>query len=219
MTKIRNIIWDWNGTLLNDPHVCVDSINVLLSNRSLPALDLVRYRDIFTFPVKDYYFRAGFDFSREPFTVPAHEFMDLYRQRITETSLHEGAVDLLTSLGSHYHQYILSAMEKNLLADLLRHFDIGKHFRGVYGIDDHYANGKERWAEKLIAEHGIDKEEVVLVGDTLHDHEVAAHVHIPCILVSHGHQSEGRLLSSGRRVVSSLHEIPSLLERADLDLP
>ena len=39
MNKITTIVWDWNGTLLNDVDLCLHTINRLLGKRELPLLD------------------------------------------------------------------------------------------------------------------------------------------------------------------------------------
>ena len=67
MGKTTTVIWDWNGTLLDDAPVCVAAINDMLRERSLPQLSAERYQEIFCFPVSEYYRKAGFDFSKEPF--------------------------------------------------------------------------------------------------------------------------------------------------------
>ena len=74
----KNIIWDWNGTLLNDLDFCIATINSLLGKRKLPLLDRNSYKANFTFPVKDYYAAIGFDFKKEAFEIPAREFIDKY---------------------------------------------------------------------------------------------------------------------------------------------
>ncbi|MGN1100061.1 MAG: HAD family hydrolase, partial [Christensenellales bacterium] len=56
------IIYDWNGTLLDDTAMCHDMLNELLDSHGLPAVSMEKYRQIFTFPIKKYYERAGFDF-------------------------------------------------------------------------------------------------------------------------------------------------------------
>jgi hypothetical protein len=61
-TNYKNIIWDWNGTLLNDITICIKSMNILLKERTLPLISEDKYRDIFTFPVRNYYEQLGFDF-------------------------------------------------------------------------------------------------------------------------------------------------------------
>ena len=58
--KYESIIWDWNGTLLNDVGTAIDSINYLLKDRKLSPLTLDRYLEVFTFPVQNYYEQIGF---------------------------------------------------------------------------------------------------------------------------------------------------------------
>ena len=70
LTRYSHILWDWNGTLLDDAWLCVDVMNSMLTERKLQPLTLQRYRDIFSFPVKDYYLLLGFDFEKEPFETP-----------------------------------------------------------------------------------------------------------------------------------------------------
>lgn len=50
----RHIIWDWNGTLLDDVDIVIEAMNRLLKRRNMPLLDYYTYKKIFTFPVKDY---------------------------------------------------------------------------------------------------------------------------------------------------------------------
>ena len=60
--KYTNIIWDWNGTLLNDTELSIKCINTLLKRRSLPLLSAEQYREVFGFPIREYYQRIGLDF-------------------------------------------------------------------------------------------------------------------------------------------------------------
>ena len=68
------ILWDWNGTLLDDVELCVDALNRLLEKHAYPQrYDRDQYRAIFGFPIEEYYVRAGFDFSRHSFAMLAEE--------------------------------------------------------------------------------------------------------------------------------------------------
>ena len=58
--RYKHIIWDWNGTLLDDRWLCVEGINQALVKRDLPPISEDRYRKIFTFPVKEYYKKLGY---------------------------------------------------------------------------------------------------------------------------------------------------------------
>ena len=112
----KTIIWDWNGTLLNDLDLSIDAVNILLRDRGLPLLSVERYKEIFRFPVIDYYRDAGFDFEKEPFEIPARQYVKLYYGRENETKLFPDVVDTLTYFkNNNFKQYVLSAMENGNL--------------------------------------------------------------------------------------------------------
>lgn len=87
MENIKQLIWDWNGTLLDDVRMCVKVMNILLDKYSLPSLSYEKYREVFNFPVKDYYARLGFDFEIHPFEKAGIEFMDGYFKELPNISL------------------------------------------------------------------------------------------------------------------------------------
>jgi phosphoglycolate phosphatase len=211
--SIGSIIWDFNGTLLDDAKVCVECMNDLLSARSLPSLEMSRYRQIFTFPVRDYYEALGFDFSLEPFEKPALEFIDLYRERLKNAPLHQNAEVILSRLKSKgFSQFILSAMEQDFLMETLDGKGILAYFDRVAGIRDHMGNGKQELAFDLMRDAGLQAGNCLLAGDTRHDFDVAREAGMPCILIANGHQSADRLQGLGCPVVGNLNEFLQMAE-------
>ena len=204
------IIWDWNGTLLDDVQICVAGINRLLEERGLPVLSVERYKEIFTFPVIDYYRAAGFDFAREDFEKPAMEFIRLYHAFLQKATLFEQAKSVLSNFSQKgYRQVILSAMEQKMLLNSLKSYGIIHYFDQVVGLDDHFASGKIEAGIRLIEHLGMQLQDLVLIGDTLHDKELAQKFNIDVILVANGHQSKARLQSSGHElIVDSLMQLP-----------
>ncbi len=204
----RHIIWDWNGTLLNDKWLCIESIGTLLLARNLPPIDEERYDRIFRFPVKDYYQDAGFNFLLEPFEVPAMEFIRIYDSRKKECRLHPGAVrilELFASLGCS--QYLLSASETGILREMTEHFGISGFFTKIQGLDNHYAHGKGDLGLELLATIDAPKESIVMIGDTCHDKEVADLLGVASILCTSGHFPEYRLMGCGSRLIGNLEEL------------
>ena len=65
ISQIHHIIWDWNGTLINDAWLFVEIMNEELKDRKLPLITVKDYRKHFTFPVKKYYENLGFNFEKE----------------------------------------------------------------------------------------------------------------------------------------------------------
>lgn len=210
--NIKAIIWDWNGTLLNDVGICIDCINVLLRKRNLDLIDRKKYIDIFTFPVKDYYENAGFDFSKEDFEVPALEFIKLYHESLPLAKLHSCANDVLKHFKSiGLKQYVLSAMEHNSLLKSLKDNGIYNFFEHINGIDNHYAHSKLEIGKDLIKKVGFAPNEILLIGDTLHDKDVAEGLGVNFVLVAKGHQSKERLFKETPLVVDELLEVKELL--------
>jgi len=213
--KYDSIIWDWNGTLLNDVDIVVETINQLLNDRNLTLLTIGRYLDVFTFPVRDYYEQIGFDFRIEPFEIPALQFITIYNKAVDACGLHKEVVPLLSRLqGEGYRQFILSAMEQEQLEKTVTNNEISSFFEDLCGLNDHYAVSKVANGKSLITKHGLNPERTLMVGDTIHDYEVAMAIGCKCVLVANGHQSKQRLLKSGAQVFDRLDEIELEITRS-----
>ncbi|MCY1720421.1 HAD hydrolase-like protein [Prolixibacteraceae bacterium Z1-6] len=208
---MQSIIWDWNGTLLNDLDFCISTINKLLKKRKLELVTHESYKAVFSFPVKDYYEAIGFDFSKEDFAIPAREFIDLYDAGVKNCLLHSSATEVLSYFKEKgIRQFVLSAMQQEMLNETLKQQGIFDYFEGVAGLNDHYAVSKIERGEQLISQFNINKEKATIIGDTIHDFEVAQQLGTDCILIADGHQSAERLQSTGIHVISDLRRLKEL---------
>ncbi len=200
-----SIIWDWNGTLLDDVQISLETINTVLAFRDLEQISKDRYLDIFTFPVQDYYAQLGFDFDHEPFEIPAAHYIKHYNQAAEQSLLHQDAITILTyfkSLGCR--QFILSAMEQKQLDKMLSDHDLAQFFEGASGLNHQLATSKFENGQLLVDKYKLNPSKTLLIGDTIHDYEVAKLLGCSCILTAHGHQSHVRLVQSGAQVVTGL---------------
>ena len=212
------VIWDWNGTLLDDMDLGLAIMDRILSRRGLvPLGELSRYREIFTFPVRDYYALAGIDLDREDFTDLAEEYMSDYRAHESGCPLMEGARETLRALdGMGVTQVLASASRQDDLERQVSARGLDGVFQAVLGMTDDLGGGKSGLAESYIRAHDLDPEEVVFVGDTIHDWETARSVGCRCVLIAGGHQSRERLAATGAAVLGSINELPGYLsERRD----
>jgi len=210
MPQRTTIIWDWNGTLLDDAEVCREAINKMLKVRSLPELSLSTYRDVFTFPVIDYYKEVGFNFEVEEWEPVAMEFINLYLSALPSCGLTPFASRTLETFKQKgYRQAIISAMEHEELIKSVSALGIYDYFDYIGGIGDHYGGGKIENAMNYLNSARLNPEKITLIGDTLHDSQVAAELKCKCILVATGHQSFQRLSNTGLQVIHNLSEINS----------
>jgi phosphoglycolate phosphatase len=206
--RYRHIIWDWNGTLLDDVDLTIDVMNGILQRRGLPLMDKNRYHAVFDFPVQQYYGRIGLDNSDASFKELSVEFISHYERRRLEAMLHDGCEALLDAIRDHgATQSILSAYPHQTLCQIVGHFGLTPKFVRLTGLDNIYAHSKAALGRQCVAELGIPPQEVLLIGDTLHDFDVAREIGVDCVLVAHGHHSAERLRAKGSPVFENLGEL------------
>lgn len=213
MKKYKHILWDWNGTLFNDVVLCADIMNNILKRRDMGEITLEKYRNVFDFPVRNYYEAVGFtNLTDELFHDLSVEFIEEYESRKLTFGLSNGAVEILDKINKQgLEQSVLSAYSQKTLEEIVEHFGISKYFIGLAGLDNIYAASKvengRNWMKKL----NLNRGEALMVGDTLHDKEVADEIGADSVLLSSGHQAKGRLLQSGVPVIDSLVDLEEFI--------
>ncbi len=204
----KHIIWDWNGTILNDVELSLEIINELLKERNKKILTIDQYRKVFTIPVKNYYAALGFDFEKESFEIVGKKWMDEYERRKFGSNIYNGVIDVLEKINQlKIGQSILSAYSQHTLEEMANHFGLTKYFEHIVGLDNIYAAGKLHLGQLLIKKLGNEKGETLMIGDTLHDFEVAQEIGADCILLSCGHQDKERLLKTECKVIDDIKEL------------
>ena len=203
LLEFDTVIWDWNGTLLDDAHLCVEIVNGILHRYNLPSLSLTEYRRKFDFPVRKYYDSIGLTEDRVAFDVVSEEFVSTYRTRFPEVELHRGTVQLLQDLqAAEVSQAVLSASHKTELAIQIASHGLESYFGWVQGLDDILAAGKVEAGRTLLKKSGVDPGKAVLVGDTLHDLEVGRALGLKqVLLLDHGHHCSERLSREHTHVI------------------
>jgi phosphoglycolate phosphatase len=197
----------------------VTAINAMLALRDLPRIDIPQYREMFRFPVHDYYLELGFDLDSEDWDGICRQFHDLYGKASSTSPLRPGAVRALEELRAHgFNMQVLSASELSILARMTAERGVTRFFSAMYGLSDLRAQSKAELGRHLVASSGQSADRMLLIGDTSHDWEVAGKMGCACLLMAGGHESEERLKRCGCPVVP---DMPQLVERilGDRDIP
>ena len=199
--KYKHLIWDWNGTLLDDTWLCIESINKILLKRGMPIVLKKDYRETFSFPVKQYYETLGFDFVKESFEKISSEFIQYYRDNFHRVNLHIDTELILNNvLGSGRQQSILSASKEESLISNINFFNLENYFKKIVGIKNNLADGKIDAALLLLDSIHMKGDDILVIGDTIHDSDVAEKIGADCILIDHGYVSRERLNATKRSV-------------------
>ncbi len=206
------VIWDWNGTLLNDVELSNNLLNKLLINNEYEHnVSLKKYKDIFCFPIKEYYNSAGFNFEKHPFEDLAKQYMQMFEQDWHKCNLQPNAENVIKTLNkNNVRQAILSASPLNMLNIQTEHYKIKHLFYKILGLNDIYAQSKVSVAKDWMAQEHIDKDSTIMVGDTVHDYEVANVLGVKCVLYANGHQSIQTLKRTNAQIITNLKQIIEL---------
>lgn len=204
-----HIIWDWNGTLLDDVGVSVDCVNDLLVQLGKKETNIDEYYLHMDSTLINYYANhVNFDeFSFEKCTIV---FQNSYSKRMNFAKLSKNALEMLRfAQNNTIKQYIISSFEEQKLKTLVSRFEIESFFEEISGADDTLAGEKLTRAKSILK--NVDPEKIVVIGDTLADHELALGLNCDCILYTNGHQSFSTLEETGRPLVNDLIEVKDFL--------
>ena len=210
MVKTKLVIWDWNGTLIDDNGLCFSIANRMLAERKLPPVPSREYyRKIFRFPVKAYYYDMGYTFETETYEEVADEFVAIYTEEYKYCSLQPCAREIVRAIREMgIPEILLSATGQKNLEIQTSNFGMKEEFEEVLGQVNDLASSKAERARELFGRKGIRAEEVLFVGDTDHDAGIAKELGCRCVLLTRGHQLKEHLLSCK---VPLIDELPELL--------
>ena len=209
MNTLPYIIWDWNGTLIDDVSSAVNALNRMLNIRGVAPVTRDFYRAHFGFPVRPFYAVAGLDMEKEDWDKICTDFHQFIAEE-PDQHLRPDAKDALQFVRDRGgHQSILSALRQDLLHRDTTREGVQPFFDTLFGVDNLDGATKLSRGHDLIAHlrttgHLSPSQPLFFIGDTLHDAEVGSALGATPILVEGGHQNGDRLRASGNIVVSSL---------------
>lgn len=205
------ILWDWNGTLLDDTKAALDTLNTMLVKRARPPIEMGFYRDHFAFPVRPFYEEIGVCLENEDWDLLAKEYHDIYAEQPKSLNAQTIAA-LKLAKGSGAKQSIISALRQDLLQEITEKLGVAPFMERICGVDNLDGKGKIDRAKELMGELKLSYPEAdfVLIGDSLHDHEVAEALGIRSVLCAQGSHAGWRL----RRVAPTADTLTEAVQMA-----
>lgn len=208
--KYKNVIWDYNGTIINDAQLAVDAENIVLESYGLPKITLEYYLAECEMPLIKFYNKI-FDMEKYDFREIAYRFISAYDSLFETADVFPEVRDkikLFSDMG--IRQGVISGFETKRLADSLSHFGLDKYFEfmsGSYGIE---AGNKSERAVRVLDKYGFKPEETLFIGDMYHDYETANKAGADCVLIAKGHQGYDVLKSYDIKVLKSAEDLKNL---------
>ncbi len=209
--RMKTLIWDFNGTIIDDVDIDIEIENILLKERGMALIPSREwYLEHFRFPVRDYYDDLGYTFTdEETYDDISVEYQKLYRRFLPYIQLNKGVRRKLAEAAElGYRNVIVSASEQSLLEQQVRDLGIFEYFDALIGIPDILAASKVGRAREWMRKDAVDPADCIYIGDTDHDMDTARALGIETVyLVTFGHQAEHILRKVCDRVISSLDEV------------
>lgn len=204
----QNIVWDFNGTILDDFKLCFNIINEVLKDRNMNLISEYEYQQNFQIPVKPFYEKLGFDFVKEDFTSISKEWVAKYDEGVHECGTQQHFADTIKDFHTKdLKQFVISACEETRLLAILEKLELSPIFKGIYGMTALDGLSKVHLAHKFMDEHEVCPKETVVIGDTDHDKDLADEIGCDCILYYSGHQSIEVLEKTGLPVIDCYSNI------------
>lgn len=208
---ITTILWDFNGTVMDDVGASVGAVNAMLRKRNLPLITNEWYTLNLIMPLEAFYASVGFDMEKERIEVVSEEF-----QRECKKFPRPVFPEVLAALEQFQkaglRQLLFSSLHHDLLTAQAKERGIADYFEGIVGRQDRSLGGKEAAVSKYLEKHGIVPQQVLIVGDLTTDADMARYVGSPCALIGKGHQHRKILEKTDAYVLDNAAEIAALLE-------
>lgn len=219
MTK-NLIIWDWNGTLLDDTALCVRAINAVLQRFDKPQVSIAQFQEHYTIPMIATYEALGF--TLDEIMTSRLEIWQLWRSvydaASTEIPLRSGAQEALTALRRHGVRNVV--LSNHLLEDINAHaarLGINEHFSAVLANTDLEATTMNRRAKSDRLREYMERERssgAVVVGDTVEEIEIGRALGQTTIALTGGTCSQNRLESAKPDfLIHDLGEMPAIVDK------
>lgn len=205
-SRSGHLVWDWNGTLLDDLPIVVESVNIGLAAYGGSPIDADGYRNHYTRPVSLFYERLlGRRVTDTEWLHINDLFHDAYYSRVASVGLAPDATRALdTARGWGFRQSVLSMAPHDHLVAIVDRLGVAAYFDAVRGSEGNRGGEKAVSLAAHVRVLGVDPGSVVVVGDVPDDAAAAAAVGAKAVLFDGGSHHRHDLEAVGVPVANSL---------------
>ncbi|MFC7330661.1 HAD family hydrolase [Marinactinospora rubrisoli] len=211
---ITHIVWDWNGTLLDDNHANLAALNQVCAEFGREPVELEYWRSVFRRPLLACYQELfGRPLADEEWERLNRTYDRHYSSLLPSCRLADGALEVLAAWRQRGRtQSLLSMASHRHLVPIITERGLTGHFTRVDGrrFDSVHDSKAEHLVDHLTAQD-IDPATVVLIGDIDDDARAAREAGAHAILVATGLMSRERLEATGHPVAGSAAEAVAMI--------
>jgi phosphoglycolate phosphatase len=210
---IRNVIFDWSGTLVDDLPAVVQATNAVLRDAGLPGLSVDEFRLRFRLPFADFYREFGGKLPMDELEACFHRHFRAVQSTVNELP---HARDFLLFCRRHgLRTFVLSTVMEEYYAAQAALHGFAVHIDHPYlGVRD-----KRTRIREILTTHELQPAETLFIGDMQHDIETARHGGVlSCAVLTGYNRLEQLRASHPDLIVEHLGELQAILERNGFQL-
>ncbi|RZU01802.1 phosphoglycolate phosphatase-like HAD superfamily hydrolase [Kribbella rubisoli] len=203
------MVWDWNGTLLNDNHAVLAAVNEVCVGFGRPELSWGDWQAAYARPMQVSYEQIlQRTLDDEEWARVDKLYHERYDALLHTCELASGTLDVLRQcIESGRTQSLLSMWFHGRLTPTVEQYGLTSYFTRIDGLAGDVGGGSK--ADSLIRHleaQQLDPATVVLIGDVVDDGQAAQAAGTQCILVSTGAMTRSALEATGAPVTESITE-------------
>jgi len=201
-----HVVWDWNGTLLDDLDQVVAAVNATLRELGESPISIATYGAHYQRPVRRFYESLfGRPVRDDEWRLIDRLFHDAYRSQLPNVTLAQDATDALEAVDAAGHtQSLLSMLLHDDLVNMASMFGVDRFMRRIDGLRGARGVQKQASLESHIEALGLSKREVVIIGDALDDIAAARATGTLCVMYDRGTFPREQIRHAGVPTASSL---------------
>jgi phosphoglycolate phosphatase-like HAD superfamily hydrolase len=203
---VIHVVWDWNGTLVDDLPIVVESVNAALAAIGESPIDDNDYREYFTRPVDQFYVRLlERPISDEEWSTLDRVFHEWYGEALDRVPLTGDALTAISDAEARgWTQSILSMWWETDLTACVERRGLTERMTLVQGNRNDPGGEKAAHLMHHLAMLDVDAASVVMIGDSLDDAAAAGVVGTACVLYDGGSHHRDHLEGAGVPVADTL---------------
>lgn len=214
-TATKIIVWDWNGTLLDDTDACVAAINQYLAIAAKPKIDSDKFRTCFDIPITRLYENLGFTEIeiQESMARWQEIFHENYEMMARICQLREGARSILRSTELvNINNFILSNHIAHSITSHLSRHEAEHQIHMVMAYESRATQFREPKGQRFathMREQGLIPANGIIIGDTPEEVQIGRELGLTTIAITGGYASESRLQAAKPDYL--IHALPEML--------
>lgn len=174
---IKTIFWDFDGVILDSMKIKGDGLIELFQNHNLADVQILKeyhYANggVSRFDKIKYFYNEILDqeISEEKVLRLANTFASIMEKKLFDrANLIQESLVFIEKNYIKYNFHIVSGSEHNELNNLCKYFEIDKYFISINGSPIK----KDILIQNIIKDFGYNKDEVILIGDSMTDYNAA----------------------------------------------